>query len=98
MGKSSSMFIYSNDRKFVVKTISKTESKQLRDMLTDYYNHLYSFPNSFLMKFYGHHRIHFSNGKKIVYFVVLGNVLCTAKPIHEIYDLKVTIFCLFIFL
>jgi 1-phosphatidylinositol-4-phosphate 5-kinase len=44
------------------------------------------FSESFLMKFFGHHRMDYK-GKKL-YFIILNNVLYSTKKIHEIYDLK----------
>jgi hypothetical protein len=88
IGKSDSTFIFSQDKKFVLKTLSKRESKNLRDIVGEYYHHMTNFPGSFLQRMYGHYRLDVRNKK--VYFVVLGNVLDSNKTIHETYDLKVT--------
>jgi 1-phosphatidylinositol-4-phosphate 5-kinase len=37
-GKSGSLFFFSLDMQYIIKTISKKESKTLRDMLPQYYN------------------------------------------------------------
>lgn len=86
LGKSGSVFMFSSDKKFVLKTITQSESKFLRGIFEEYCKHMISFPNSLLTKIYGHHRVDVK-GKK-VYFVILGNVIATNLTLHETYDLK----------
>ena len=54
MGKSGSFFFFSEDRKFILKTIKKEEVKTLKSMLQNFYNHL-AFTNTgtLLSKIYG---------------------------------------------
>jgi len=85
-GKSSSIFVYSFDKKYIIKTITQSESKFLREIFPSYFEHIQENDNSLMMRFYGHHCIRKAN--KRLYFIVLNNVLATDKSMTEIYDLK----------
>lgn len=86
-GKSGSFFYFSQDFRYIIKTIRQSEHEFLRRILRPYYEHIKRNPNSLLTRFYGLHRVRMSNIKKI-YFVVMGNVFPPHKDIHETYDLK----------
>ena len=86
-GKSGSFFYFSQDFRYIIKTIKQQEHEFLRKILQNYYEHIRRNPNSLLTRFYGLHRVRMSNIKKI-YFVVMGNVFPPHKDIHETYDLK----------
>eukprot|EP01114_Cavostelium_apophysatum_P019108 TRINITY_DN6059_c0_g1_i1.p1 TRINITY_DN6059_c0_g1~~TRINITY_DN6059_c0_g1_i1.p1 ORF type:complete len:537 (-),score=78.91 TRINITY_DN6059_c0_g1_i1:25-1635(-) len=85
-GKSNSLFLKSSDKKFLLKTISKSESKSLRLMLPLYYQHLSDFHQSLLMRVVGHHKI-MRKGKKI-YCIIINNIFDTPLSLDEVYDLK----------
>lgn len=91
-GKSGSFFYYSQDFRYIIKTIRKSEHKFLRSILRPYYKHMKSHPNSLLSRFYGLHRVHFKDGSRKrsrkIHFVVLGNIYPPFKSIHESFDLK----------
>lgn len=86
-GKSGSFFYYSQDYRFIIKTIRHTEHKVMRKALKNYHEHVKNNPNTLLSRFFGLHRVKLSKGKKI-HFVVMGNIFPLSKDIHEIYDLK----------
>ncbi|KAF7803634.1 phosphatidylinositol 4-phosphate 5-kinase 7-like isoform X1 [Senna tora] len=86
-GKSGSIFFLSQDDRFVIKTLKKSELKVLLQMLPKYYHHVGNYENTLITKFFGLHRITLRGGKK-VRFVVMGNMFCTGLHIHRRYDLK----------
>ncbi|XP_062214864.1 phosphatidylinositol 4-phosphate 5-kinase 1-like isoform X2 [Phragmites australis] len=86
-GKSGSIFYHSQDERFVIKTLRKSELKILLKMLPKYYNHVRAYDNTLITKFFGVHRITLKAGRK-VRFVVMGNMFCTELRIHRKYDLK----------
>ncbi|KAH3746133.1 phosphatidylinositol-4-phosphate 5-kinase [Pelomyxa schiedti] len=86
-GKSGSLFFFSSDMKFILKTIPKREAKILRDLLPPYVKHIAKFPDTLLPKFYGLYRVKPHLGRQ-VRFVIMNNLFATDKKIHERYDLK----------
>ncbi|XP_038887304.1 phosphatidylinositol 4-phosphate 5-kinase 8-like isoform X3 [Benincasa hispida] len=86
-GKSGSIFYLSQDDRFVIKTLKKSELKVLLKMLPKYYDHVKAHENTLITKFFGLHRITI-NGRSKVRFVVMGNMFCTELRIHRRYDLK----------
>ncbi|KAI9331451.1 hypothetical protein DFJ73DRAFT_857274 [Zopfochytrium polystomum] len=86
-GKSGSFFYFSQDYRFIIKTIHKSEHKFVRKVLKKYYEHVKSNPETLLTRVFGLHRVKLPGNKKI-HFVVMGNVLPANKDVHETYDLK----------
>lgn len=86
-GKSGSVFFLSQDDRFMIKTLRKSEVKVLLRMLPDYHKHVRSYDNTLITKFFGLHRIEPSSGQKFR-FVVMGNMFCTELRIHRRFDLK----------
>ncbi|KAF9381587.1 Phosphatidylinositol-4-phosphate 5-kinase [Mortierella sp. AD011] len=86
-GKSGSFFYFSQDYRFIIKTIHHTEHKFMRKILKDYFNHVKQNPHTLLCRFFGLHRVKLPHGRKI-HFVVMGNVFPPNRDIHETYDLK----------
>ena len=84
-GKSGSFFFYSEDGKFMLKTITISEYELLRKALPDYYFHLTNNPQTLLTRFYGLHKI---TGNSPLYFVVMSNLFRTSHEIHFKFDLK----------
>ena len=89
-GKSGSLFYYTRDGKFIVKTIKKEEYKLIKQILPDYFRHLKTYPLSLLPKFLGCYVLTRKVKKKRdkIYFIVMINVFATSKHIHIRYDLK----------
>ncbi|XP_052172989.1 phosphatidylinositol 4-phosphate 5-kinase 9-like [Diospyros lotus] len=86
-GKSGSIFFSSQDDRFMIKTLRKSEVKVLLRMLPDYHHHVRTYDNTLITKFFGLHRIKPSSGQKFR-FVVMGNMFCTELRIHRRFDLK----------
>ncbi len=86
-GKSGSLFYFSQDFRYIIKTIRQSEHEFLRRILRRYYDHIRKNSNSLITRFYGLHRVRLSNVRKI-YFVVMGNIFVPTREIHETYDLK----------
>ena len=89
-GKSGSLFYYTRDGKFIVKTIKKDEYKLIKLILPDYFRHLKANPLSLLPKFLGCYVLtrKFRKKRTKIYFIVMLNVFATSKHIHIRYDLK----------
>ncbi|PIA34470.1 hypothetical protein AQUCO_03700024v1 [Aquilegia coerulea] len=87
LGKSGRLVFTPNDHRFVIKTIRKSELKVLLEMLPNYYDHVLTYPNTLLNKFYGIHVVRPEGGYK-VHFVVMGNILQSDLYIHRCFDLK----------
>ncbi|XP_061345746.1 phosphatidylinositol 4-phosphate 5-kinase 9-like isoform X2 [Gastrolobium bilobum] len=86
-GKSGCVFFLSQDDRFMIKTLRRSEVKVLLRMLPDYHHHVKSYENTLITKFFGLHRIKPSSGQKFR-FVVMGNMFCTELRIHRRFDLK----------
>ncbi|XP_065025036.1 phosphatidylinositol 4-phosphate 5-kinase 9-like [Musa acuminata AAA Group] len=86
-GKSGSIFFLSQDDRFMIKTLRKSEVKVLLRMLPNYYHHVRTYENTLITKFFGLHRVKPSSGQKFR-FVVMGNMFCTELRIHRRFDLK----------
>ncbi|CAD6206321.1 unnamed protein product [Miscanthus lutarioriparius] len=86
-GKSGSFFYLTQDDRFMIKTVKKSEVKLLIRMLNSYYNHVNRYKNSLITRFYGVHCVKPLNGQK-VRFIVMGNLFCSEYQIHRRFDLK----------
>lgn len=86
-GKSGSFFYYSDDGKFMLKTMSKEEFVFFKRLVPQYYNHLKHNPDTLMTRIFGFHTLRQDMAQKI-YFVVMGNVFSSGHEIHERYDLK----------
>ena len=86
-GKSGSLFFFTQDMKYCIKTIPKHEAKLLRHILPPYVKHLQDNPNTLLPRFFGLYRVKPHRGSQ-VRFVVMSNLFATSQLIHERFDLK----------
>eukprot|EP01043_Picozoa_sp_COSAG02_P020904 COSAG02_NODE_1045_length_15004_cov_13.824220_3_plen_1075_part_00 len=92
-GKSGSLFFWSHNGRFMVKTISSDERDSLRDMLRPYKSFVASHPNTLLTKYLGLYDLAVPNantdGSTATYhLVVMANVFNTNLQIEERFDLK----------
>ncbi|CAA6664909.1 unnamed protein product [Spirodela intermedia] len=78
-GKSGSFFYLTQDDRFMIKTVRKSEVKVLVRMLPSYFHHVNTYKNSLVTRFYGVH---------CVRFIVMGNLFCSEHRIHRRFDLK----------
>ncbi|XP_054788962.1 phosphatidylinositol 4-phosphate 5-kinase 1-like [Prosopis cineraria] len=86
-GKSGSIFYLTQDDRFMIKTVRKSEVKVLIRMLRSYYRHVSKYDNSLVTRFYGVHCVKPIGGQK-TRFIVMGNLFCSEYPIHRRFDLK----------
>ncbi|KAK8472675.1 hypothetical protein PHAVU_002G277600 [Phaseolus vulgaris] len=86
-GKSGSIFYLTQDDRFIIKTVKKSEVKVLIRMLPSYYQHVCQYKNSLVTAFLGVHCVKPVGGQK-TRFIVMGNVFCSEYRIHKRFDLK----------
>lgn len=60
-GKSGSLFYYTEDQQFMLKTVHKDEFKKLKQVLQKYYKYLSSNPDTLITRFYGLHKLQYHN-------------------------------------
>lgn len=84
--KSGAFFFFSQDGRYMIKTIEQGECKCLRQMLPKYYDHCKKSPLTLLCRFYGLFRLRCN--KRTHYFIIMESVFYTPKYIHLILDLK----------
>ena len=98
-GKGGAFFYYTADGRFMIKTVSPTEKRLLKQMLKEYYMHLKENKESLIVRFYGLHGLRvksdpilFKQGKyrndQKIFFVVMGNLFNTSLEVHKRFDLK----------
>ncbi|CAN1259870.1 Phosphatidylinositol 4-phosphate 5-kinase 4 [Linum perenne] len=88
-GKSGSFFYLTNDDRYMIKTMKKSEVKVLIRMLAAYYNHFRSYEHTLVIKFYGLHCVRLSGpAQKKVRFIIMGNLFVSEYAIHRRFDLK----------
>jgi len=92
-GKSGSFFYYTQDGRFVLKTIPRQEFKFMKRILPAYHDFLtQTNPESMISRVYGIHKVIFYRKKtklsKKIYFCIMNNVFHTALKIDLRYDLK----------
>lgn len=87
-GKSGSIFWFSHDGHYVLKTVAEEELQNLLTILPKYARHLQDNKDSLLTRYFGAYRFT-SSRKDTVNIVVMNNVLDGARH-HEVYDLKGT--------
>ena len=86
-GKSGAVFYITDDNKFLIKTVSRKESKFLRSILPNYYNYVMRSPNSLIPRFLGLIRITSANRRNIR-LAIMNYLIPDEYHIHEKYDLK----------
>lgn len=78
-GKSGSLFYYTADGLYMLKTISHDEFEHFKAIMKNYYHHMLAYPHTLITRFYGLHKIKFTRTTRIerVYFVIMANVFNT---------------------
>lgn len=87
-GKSGQIFWFTQDRRFVLKTISDSEIATLVQMLPEYTAYLGANPDSLLTRYVGAFCLE-DNGV-VTQFVVMNNIFEGAPSLDVMYDLKGT--------
>lgn len=88
-GKSGSIFYLTHDKKFFVKTISKSEHEHAFECLKDYYDHLNRNPNTLICKITNLYKIetYLAGRERVMYVCIMKNVFSELEP-DITYDLK----------
>ena len=91
-GRGGGIFFATDNGNFFVKTIPDEELLLFRRILISYYEHILSYPNTLLTRFYGLYRIKQTTSKEWMCFVVMENLffipqINNLSP-QEVYDLK----------
>lgn len=86
-GKSGSLFYFTSDRKYLVKTMTKKEHSFLLEVLPLFHQYILKQPNTLLCRFLGCHSMQLPVGWNKMFFVVMENVFSDG-PVDERYDLK----------
>lgn len=88
-GKSGSLFYYSMDGKFMLKTIARDEFYKLLGTLQPYHEHLSKHPKSLLTRYYGLHKVKYKqNGKNMEQYIIIMNNMFRKFTPNVRYDLK----------
>lgn len=89
-GKSASFFFYTENKKFVIKTLKEEELELLarKGILEKYYNHVHKHPDSLLSRFYGIYTVKIKFMKPIN-VIIMDNLMGDhADWVTRVYDLK----------
>jgi hypothetical protein len=87
LGKSGSFLYSSNDSKYILKTISKSEKDIILSFLKPYFYFFEKNSNSFIVKILSLFRIVDENLQD-VHVIIMENVFPSISSPHELYDLK----------
>ena len=87
-GKSGAFFIFTRDKRFILKTATGPERDFLWEMLPYYFLYIRKNPNTLLPRFYGVYSMKHEGIGGMVRFVVMNNWFSTPSPLNEVYDLK----------
>lgn len=86
-GKSGSFFFFSNDKKFLIKTMNDTEMKVFQQMLPQYLRHFQNNTESLLARIYGLFTVQME-GFIPVHVLIMQNSAQTGKLREYAFDLK----------
>lgn len=89
-GQSGSLFYYTKDRRYMMKTIPFREYEKFRSVLKKYYNHMRTYKDSLISRFYGLHEVVWtgSDNKEQKRYLVIMNNLFTDFAVGVKFDLK----------
>ncbi|KAG5381421.1 hypothetical protein IGI04_032891 [Brassica rapa subsp. trilocularis] len=86
-GKIGNVFLVSNDDRFLIKILRKSEIKVILETLPGYYRHIHNHRSSLFSRIYGAHVVKPVGGVK-TYFAVMSNMLHSKVFMNKLYDLK----------
>jgi len=88
--KSGQFFYYSNNGRYMIKTLKDGEALQLRRLLPDYYRYMLNNPDSLLVRFVGLHAVKAPSIQRKTHFVIMCSVYSEseAAKCHAVFDLK----------
>ena len=85
-GKSGAFMYYSHNEKYIVKTTTRSELRNLLKLIARYRDYIKQYPHTFIVKFFSAHAVTMYD--TTIYFFVMGNFFATKYSIDEYYDLK----------
>ncbi len=89
-GKSGSFFYFTQDYRFIIKTVTPSEEKFLRKIAYSYYTHMKDNPDSLIVRFFGLHKVRLAPEQGYISVVVMENIFYSSDQlkIHKRFDLK----------
>ena len=89
-GKSGSFFYFTQDFRFIIKTVTPSEEKFLSKIAYRYYTHMRDNRDSLLVRFYGLHKVRLAPEQRYITVVVMENIFHNTAQlkIHRRFDLK----------
>jgi hypothetical protein len=95
-GKSKQLFFFTQNKKYVIKTVKKHELQLMKDLIEKYYYHIAANPDTLLCRFFGLYKVRLSSGlfnmSSVEYTVIVMNNCMRVPPVFskpcQIYDLK----------
>lgn len=89
-GKSGSFFYFTQDYRFIIKTVSASEEKFLYRIAYDYYQHIRANKDTLIVRFFGLHKVRLAPEQRFITVVVMENIFYNSDmlKIHRRFDLK----------
>lgn len=89
-GKSGSFFYFTQDLRFIIKTVTASEERFLRRIAYDYYEHMRDNKDSLIVRLWGLHQVRLAREQSYITVVVMDNIFNTPDKlrIHKKFDLK----------
>lgn len=89
-GKSGSFFYFTQDYRFIIKTVTSSEEKFLCKIAYQYYEHMKENKDSLIVRFYGLHKVRLAPEQRFITVVVMENIFYNSDKltIHRCFDLK----------
>ena len=89
-GKSGSFFYFTQDFRFIIKTVNAAEERFLRKIAHRYYKHMHENEDSLIIHFFGLHKIRLAPEQRYISVVVMENVFYNTENLkmHRKFDLK----------
>ena len=88
MGKSGSFFFFSDDEKFLIKTMTQDDFRTFKKLFRLYFEHINKYPDSLLARIYGVYSVKMDEMTP-VFLILMGNTKpCDPNYIYKQYDLK----------
>uniref|UniRef100_A0A7S2SHP4 PIPK domain-containing protein n=1 Tax=Mucochytrium quahogii TaxID=96639 RepID=A0A7S2SHP4_9STRA len=88
-GRSGSFFLFSADKHFVVKSVTKSEVALMMGILPSWYEHCLNNRDTLLPRLFGIYKIAVgTRAQDVYYFMVTNNAFDSPVSIDEVYDMK----------
>ena len=89
-GKSGSFFYFSQDYRFIIKTVTPSEEKFLCEIAYSYYTHMRDNKDSLIARLFGLHKVRLAPEQGYISVVVMENIFYNEDnlKIHRKFDLK----------